>query len=168
MLHVIWLGMLLAGIISILLSIILGVLFHIYDLAEELSGRRAKRQIKRLRELNIGTSSLDKMGTDEVYSVMPSGNLLSEDIVPIQDNSKDEFKKVYYDYEEGTEENEEATAEMGMPQETSVLRESDGTVFMDEDSKTDVLEGVRQYFSTKKNIIIIEEQSSLEGGNNER
>lgn len=47
--------MLSMGILLFALSITLIFALKIPDLMDELSGRKAKRQIKRLKELNIGT-----------------------------------------------------------------------------------------------------------------
>ena len=69
------------GVFLFALAVILTFVLRIPDLMDELSGRKAKRQIKRLKELNIGTGAIEQMSTEDVYMVASSGNLLGEEVV---------------------------------------------------------------------------------------
>lgn len=80
MLRDIGIVMLCVGVVLLAISLILIFALKIPDLLDELSGRKAKRQIKRLKELNMGTGSLDGMATDDVYLALSSGSLVSEEI----------------------------------------------------------------------------------------
>ena len=80
MLWDIGLVMVVVGLILLVVSLILVFALKIPDLLDELSGRKAKRQIKRLKELNIGTGSLEGIPTDDFYSSLSSGNLILKSI----------------------------------------------------------------------------------------
>lgn len=71
------------GVVLLAISLILIFVLKIPDLLDELSGRKARRQIKRLKELNEGTGGLEGMATDDIYQVLPSGSLVSDELHPI-------------------------------------------------------------------------------------
>ena len=58
-----------SGVLLIVISIVLIFVLNVPAMLDELSGRKAKRQIKRLRELNVGTGSFDTMSTSGLYNV---------------------------------------------------------------------------------------------------
>lgn len=73
--------MVIFGVLGISVSILLTFLWKIPDLLDELSGKKAKRQIKRLRELNIGTGGIEGITTNELYEMINnSGNLVWKNI----------------------------------------------------------------------------------------
>lgn len=73
--------MLLIALLLFLLSIILLFVWRVPELMDELSGRKAKRQIQRLHELNVGTGTFDKLSTNEIYSGISSGTLMNSDLL---------------------------------------------------------------------------------------
>lgn len=73
--------MLLTALLLFLLSIILLFVWRVPELMDELSGRKAKRQIQRLHELNVGTGTFDKLSTNEIYSGISSGTLMNSDLL---------------------------------------------------------------------------------------
>lgn len=81
MLREMWLIMLISGIVLLATAVLLLFVLRIPELLDELSGRKAKRQIKRLRELNIGTGVLETIGTDDVYLSATSGFVFGEDLM---------------------------------------------------------------------------------------
>lgn len=81
MLRTIWILMLLTALLLFLLSIILLFVWRVPELMDELSGRKAKRQIQRLHELNVGTGTFDKLSTNEIYSGISSGTLMNSDLL---------------------------------------------------------------------------------------
>lgn len=81
MLRTIWILMLLIALLLFLLSIILLFVWRVPELMDELSGRKAKRQIQRLHELNVGTGTFDKLSTNEIYSGISSGTLMNSDLL---------------------------------------------------------------------------------------
>lgn len=58
-----------SGVLLVVISIVLIFVLNVPAMLDELSGRKAKRQIKRLRELNVGTGSFDTMSTSGLYNV---------------------------------------------------------------------------------------------------
>lgn len=182
--------MLCAGVILLAISLILIFVLKIPELLDELSGRKAKRQIKRLKELNVGTGSLEGMATDDVYMAISSGSLVAEEI-----KIKQESQKELLDGDAATgdvqneslekpgvasgslvsssEEDDTPVAkviEISDVDETS-KGEEDPTGYMDEDEGvtsyvgdgdvTGMLNDVQEYVSNKKIIEIVEEQTSL-------
>lgn len=149
--------MLLLGIFLFALSIILIFVFKVPDLLDELSGRKAKRQIKRLKELNIGTGAIEEMGTDDVYLSVSSGNLLGEEISKKVSSVKQDLNPTL------TDEDEEdiATTEMSEENKTDFMDEEEvKTEFIDEDA-TDILQDIQDFCESRHIIEIVEEQTSL-------
>lgn len=78
--------MLLVGVLLILLSLILMVVWKVPSLIDELSGRKAKRQIERMRKLNVATSGLTNMDTNEFYRSMVDASYSSNIVGSMLDN----------------------------------------------------------------------------------
>ena len=78
--------MLLVGVLLILLSLILMVVWKVPSLIDELSGRKAKRQIERMRKLNVATSGLTNMDTNEFYRSMVDDSYSSNTAGSMLDN----------------------------------------------------------------------------------
>lgn len=77
MLKDIWLLMLCLGVLLFLVSIVLTFVWKVPELLDELSGRKAKRQVKRLKEINAETGTISSMVTGDFY-LTDSSNLRSE------------------------------------------------------------------------------------------
>lgn len=182
--------MLCAGVILLAISLILIFVLKIPELLDELSGRKAKRQIKRLKELNVGTGSLEGMATDDVYMAISSGSLVAEEI-KIKQESQEEL--LDEDAATGDVQNESlekpgvssgSLVSSSEEDDTPVAKvieisdvdetskgEEDPTGYMDEDEGvtsyvgdgdvTGMLNDVQEYVSNKKIIEIVEEQTSL-------
>lgn len=71
-------SMLALGASLIVLSLIFTVVWRVPSLIDELSGRKAKRQIERMKKLNIASSNLNGMDTSEFYKSMRSEYPLTE------------------------------------------------------------------------------------------
>lgn len=160
MLKAIWLGMLILGLVLILVSLVLIWVFNVVDLIDELSGRKAKRQAKRLRELNAGTTGLD---IQDVFSSiqMPSGSLVQDEILK---GTNDIAKPISFVPEpsEVTDYDDEDVA-------TNVLMddEEEPTSYMEHGNSgnsdvVNVINGVREYCNNKKFIVVLEEGSSID------
>ena len=155
------------GVFLFALSIILIFALKIPDLLDELSGRKAKRQIKRLKELNIGTGAIEEMGTDDVYMSVSSGNLLGEDIT-VKKAHVVESPIINTDDQDSEEsqEDEENIATTEMSEESSKTEFIDDaeddvkTEFIDEDA-TGILQEIQDFCESKHIIEIVEEQTSL-------
>ena len=63
----VWIGCLGAGVLLLIVALILSVVWKIPTLLDELSGRKAKRQIERMRNLNIDAGTLEVIATDDFY-----------------------------------------------------------------------------------------------------
>lgn len=174
----IWIIMLLVAFICLVVSMLLTFIWDVPSLIDELSGRKAKRQIKMLHELNSSTSTFDKLSTNEIYSGISSGTLLNEELNNID---KDEVKE--YDNseayaispkEELEDEEENSTSFLEGDEEegaTSYLSEDDeesSTSYMDEKDEEDSTSyldvsdsDVIKETNNSIKIIVLEEQSSL-------
>ena len=84
MLKDIWIIMLLLGFLGIILSLMLFFIWRVPELIDDLSGNKAKRQIKLMRDINSNSGSLERFSTNEVYMGFSNGSLLSEDSVNIK------------------------------------------------------------------------------------
>ena len=95
MLTIIGICMLIVGSIGIFISLLLAFLWKIPDLLDELSGRKAKRQITRMKELNIGTGGIEGITTNELYEMInASGNLVWGSLGTRSQNLEEEDEKV--------------------------------------------------------------------------
>lgn len=72
-------SMLALGASLIVLALIFTVVWRVPSLIDELSGRKAKRQIERMKKLNIASSNLNGMDTSEFYKSMRSGYSIPEE-----------------------------------------------------------------------------------------
>lgn len=187
MLKTIWLSMVITGSFLFILSVVLVFVFRIPDLLDELSGRKAKRQIKRLKELNIGTGALGDMATDDIYTALPtSGTLLEEQIVKPVEN-KEEKRVVSYSTLGEDDDTSDVTADAEEDDKTGLIEEpvdspegstsfidekeldESGTTCIEEEIETgnevsevsEVLRDIRDYCSNKQVIEVLEEQTSL-------
>lgn len=140
-----WVIMLVCSILLFLLSLTLIFVFKVPDLLDELSGRKAKRQIRRLKELNIGTSTIDGLSTDDVYAAIPSGSLLLDDVPKVE-------KPILDDNSETT-----GIEDVG----ETVIMEGEDTTYINDNDATSILNGVREFCENRVCIEIIEEQTSL-------
>lgn len=75
-----------SGVLLIVVSIVLIFVLNVPAMLDELSGRKAKRQIKRLKELNVGTGSFDTMSTSGLYNVSTG---TQNDVVSDEDDDFD-------------------------------------------------------------------------------
>lgn len=81
--------MLAIGFILIVLSLVFTVIWKVPSLIDELSGRKAKRQIERMRKLNIASSNLTGMDTAEFYRSMSEENIVVNRVKANDRNSID-------------------------------------------------------------------------------
>lgn len=76
MLTLIGMGMFVVGLLGVLVSLILMFVWRVPDLIDEISGRKAKRQIKRLREINQGLSGMSSLSSSDVNDVINNSGTL--------------------------------------------------------------------------------------------
>ena len=182
MLYTVWIIMLVTGTLLLFLSIILMFTFRVPDLLDELSGRKAKRQIKRLKELNGGTGALENISsgfnTDDIYSAISSGSLISKEISEIQEVGSipeplEDVKKSVVCQEVKNITSEESTGIMGItPSSSNVnsassVEEKTGymseiaTSYIEDSDVTNILSDVECHKANKRVVEILEEQTSI-------
>lgn len=81
------------GVLLFVTSLVLMVVFKVPELIDELSGRKAKRQIKRLKELNEGTGAIGGMATEDFY-MSAGGYSITSDIADISDSIVSDSKRL--------------------------------------------------------------------------
>ena len=156
-----WVGMLLLSFILLVISIVLVFVWNIPGIIDELSGRKAKRQIKLLHELNSSTNTFDNLSTNEIYVGISSGTLLNEELSNI--DSVEEVRTLGVSSDEDDYEAPTSYLNDEVEEKTSYLDEDDevATSYLEEneDCNTQYETGL----NVKHNVTIriIEEQSSL-------
>ena len=175
------------GVLLFVTSLVLMVVFKVPELIDELSGRKAKRQIKRLKELNEGTGAIEGMATEDFY-MSAGGYSVTSDIADISDSLVSDSKRLdtsssdigedtdnqqsKEDIAEDSEDDEESATEMVDDSEeesaTEMVDDSDEedspTDLIDEDDQpTDLLSEEDETSKDDTHIItILEEQSSID------
>lgn len=180
------------GVLLFVTSLVLMVVFKVPELIDELSGRKAKRQIKRLKELNKGTGAIEGMATEDFY-MSAGGYSITSDIADISDSiisdslvsdskrldtsSSDigedtDNQQPKEDIVDDSEDDEESATEMVDDSDeesaTEMVDDSD-----EDDSPTDIIDEddqptdlLSEEDETSKNdthiITILEEQSSID------
>lgn len=176
----IWIAMLVFASICLIAAIVLIIIWNIPNLLDELSGRKAKRYIKNLHELNSTTRTFDKMSTNDIYMGISSDLLLSEDFNTSDRELIIESNTVNFEEDLNLKEKELSSSVEEEDLATSFLTGTsseieDSTSFLGEDDeeKTSFLEDEEFEDSTSflsdnskenkiiYNIKILEEQSSL-------
>lgn len=185
MLTIIGICMLIVGSVGIFISLLLAFLWKIPDLLDELSGRKAKRQITRMKELNIGTGGIEGITTNELYEMInASGNLVWGSLGTRSQNLEEEEERVKG--KEKVVEKVEVTTPVNKVVENvgEVSEKKDERVIQTEsdieDSEIDIEENdddevptgnliesgedFSSINSEKVNVVVIEEQMSIKRG----
>lgn len=180
------------GVLLFVTSLVLMVVFKVPELIDELSGRKAKRQIKRLKELNKGTGAVEGMATEDFY-MSAGGYSITSDMADINDSIVSDSKRLDTSSDIGedtdnqqpkediaadSEDDEESATEMVDDSDeedfdaeeaaTEMVDDSDEddspTDFIDEDDQpTDLLSEEDETSKDDTHIItILEEQSSID------
>lgn len=170
--------MLIVGAVGVFISLLLAFLWKIPDLLDELSGRKAKRQITRMKELNIGTGGIEGITTNELYEMInASGNLVWGSLGTRSQNLGDDEKKeervevatpvnrVVENVSEVSEKSSEKVI-----QSESDIENSEIDIEEDDDDEvptgnlTESGEDFSSINSEKVNVVVIEEQMSIKRG----
>lgn len=181
----IWILMLVLAFISLAVAVLLTFIWDIVNIIDELSGRKAKRQIKMLHDLNSSTGTFDRLSTNEIYSGISSGTLLNEELSNIYEEKIKNFDNTdVYDStskEEGgneeisyisdnDEDDEESTSylnenEDSIEEVTSYLDDEEeyeeSTSYLSDEDVEDVKDLTLKGIVEGTVIKVIEEQSSL-------
>lgn len=151
MLRIVWLSMLLVGIVLFILSFILALVFKVFNLLGEISGKSAKKKVKELEKIN---------------SIKTSGSL---EIEEVNSATKVKEEKVFYERgkinkKEDEVENDNTSYISDEDDNTSYISEEDRTSFIDSDeiATGDLHEDKTTFLSVEKHVVIVlEEQSSI-------
>lgn len=175
----IWIAMLVFASVCLLTAIVLIIIWNIPNLLDELSGRKAKRYIKNLHELNSTTRTFDKMSTNDIYMGISSDLLLSEDFntsdreLIIESNTVNFEEDLSLQEKENSISTEEDSATSFLSDTGSDIEDSTSFLGDDTEEKTSFLEDGELEDSTSflssnskeskviYTIKILEEQSSL-------
>lgn len=178
MLTIIGICMLIVGAVGVFISLLLAFLWKIPDLLDELSGRKAKRQITRMKELNIGTGGIEGITTNELYEMInASGNLVWGSLGTRSQNLEDDEKKEervevatpVNRVVENVSEVSEKSSEKVIQSESDI---EDSEIDIEEDDDDEVPTGnliesgedFSSINSEKVNVVVIEEQMSIKRG----
>ena len=178
MLTIIGICMLIVGAVGVFISLLLAFLWKIPDILDELSGRKAKRQITRMKELNIGTGGIEGITTNELYEMInASGNLVWGSLGTRSQNLEDDEKKEER-VEVATPVNKvvENVSEVSEKSNEKVIQSEpdieDSEIDIEEDDDDEVPTGnltesgedFSSINSEKVNVVVIEEQMSIKRG----
>ena len=178
MLTIIGICMLIVGAIGVFISLLLAFLWKIPDLLDELSGRKAKRQITRMKELNIGTGGIEGITTNELYEMInASGNLVWGSLGTRSQNlEEDDEKKERVEVATPVNKVVENVSEVSEKSNEKVIQSEpdveDSEIDIEEDDDDEVPTGnltesgedFSSINSEKVNVVVIEEQMSIKRG----
>lgn len=179
MLTIIGICMLIVGAVGVFISLLLAFLWKIPDLLDELSGRKAKRQITRMKELNIGTGGIEGITTNELYEMInASGNLVWGSLGTRSQNLEEDDEKKEERVEVATPVNKvvENVSEVSEKSNEKVIQSEpdieDSEIDIEEDDDDEVPTGnltesgedFSSINSEKVNVVVIEEQMSIKRG----
>lgn len=179
MLTIIGICMLIVGAVGVFISLLLAFLWKIPDLLDELSGRKAKRQITRMKELNIGTGGIEGITTNELYEMInASGNLVWGSLGTRSQNLEEDDGKKEDRVEVATPVNKvvENVSEVSEKSNEKVIQSEpdieDSEIDIEEDDDDEVPTGnltesgedFSSINSEKVNVVVIEEQMSIKRG----
>lgn len=171
--------MLIVGAVGVFISLLLAFLWKIPDLLDELSGRKAKRQITRMKELNIGTGGIEGITTNELYEMInASGNLVWGSLGTRSQNLEEDDEKKEERVEVVTPVNKvvENVSEVSEKSNEKVIQSEpdieDSEIDIEEDDDDEVPTGnltesgedFSSINSEKVNVVVIEEQMSIKRG----
>lgn len=155
-------SMLALSIILLVLALVLAVVWHIPSLMDELSGRKARRQIDRMRKLNLASSNFSVTDTSEFYKSMNGGDLVSRGVYKDKNSTSRLGKMVNDPYHSVGSEKDGNVDEMGNASE-DVIRDFEDKVtsFMEEEAER--AENLQSRVSQRKRYVInlVKEQTSL-------
>lgn len=138
------------GASFLFLSIVLMFSLHILDALDEITGRKAKRQVKRLKELNVSTNVLDAASTEDIYKVVSSGSIVN-DFECMEDLEVKPENIEIVKFESNDEDSVEATSFM----------DECATSYIDSSVVSEMISEVKNYTETRRSVEVIQEQSSI-------
>ena len=158
MLEILWVILLITGAIFFIISLFMMLYWKIFSLIDEISGRKAQRQIAKLREYNNSTGEMTSVSTGELELLMAGGgSLLAETVTkidPAERSLKDMIDDPYGSVGKGAVRSSSTDKVIDVKPQ----RQQEYVV---EEGVTGLLSDVELEIMSKKSIIILDEQSSL-------
>lgn len=160
MLDTLWLILLITGILLFIVSLFMMLYWKVFNLIDEISGRKAKRQIAKLREYNNSTGEMTSVSTGELELMMAGGGSLLDETVtkvdPGERSLKDMIDDPYGSVGKGAVKKPTVIKHKREPKEE--LPKQSYTV---DEEVTGLFEDIAEEIKSKKSIIILDEQSSI-------
>lgn len=154
MLGTLWIVMLVAGVLLFIASLFMLLYWNVFNLIDEMSGRKAKRQIAKLREYNSSTGEMTSVSTGELELMMAGGgSLLAETVTKV--NPEERSLKDMIDDPYGSVGKGAVASSSSKPKPTRRQE------YVIDEGVTGLLSDVESEIQAKKSIIILDEQSSL-------
>lgn len=154
MLKSVWVTLLVLGILLFILSLFMMLYWKVFSLIDEISGKKAKRQIAKLREYNNSTGEMTSVSTGDLELLMAGGGSLLDETVTKVDTGerslKDMIDDPYGSVGKGAVKKHKST--------TKPVRRQEYVV---DEGVTGLLEDVAEEIRSRKSVIILDEQSSI-------
>lgn len=151
MLGTIWVILLIAGVFLLLASLFMALYWRVLSLADEISGKKAKRQIAKLREYNSTTGEMTAISTGELELMLAGGGSLLAETVTKVDTRVKSLKDMIDD----------PYGSVGKGAVKPVNKLPVEQEYVVEEGVTGLLSDVELGMLSKKSIIILDEQSSI-------
>lgn len=151
MLGTIWVILLIAGVFLLLASLFMALYWRVLSLADEISGKKAKRQIAKLREYNSTTGEMTAISTGELELMLAGGGSLLAETVTKVDTKVKSLKDMIDD----------PYGSVGKGAVKPVNKLPVEQEYVVEEGVTGLLSDVELGMLSKKSIIILDEQSSI-------
>lgn len=160
MLDTLWLILLITGILLFIVSLFMMLYWKVFNLIDEISGRKAKRQIAKLREYNSSTGEMTSVSTGELELMMAGGGSLLDETVtkvdPGERSLKDMIDDPYGSVGKGAVKKSAVIKPKREPKE-----EPHKQSYTVDEEVTGLFEDIAEEIKSKKSIIILDEQSSI-------
>lgn len=147
MLEWVWIGMLSSGVLLLILSLVLTLRWRVFSLIDELSGRKAKRQIAKLRAYNA-SGEMSSASTGELELLTAGGGSLVQEPITIVHGGSGSLKSRIDD-------------PYGSVGKNAVKKSVSSERYAVDEGVTGILNDIELEALKKKSIIILDEQSSL-------
>lgn len=144
------------GIGSFVTSIICSVVFHVPRLLNELTGRKRKTQVKKLKQL--GTGGLGKINMASDSEILAEGFTRVE--APVSVKKEVENKKPVVESSTGKLERKQKKP-VDNVQNSVDNSESDGTGYVTGSLVREKTSNIGAFMSSKRSVVIVSEQSSI-------
>ena len=151
MLGTIWAILLIAGVFLLLASLFMALYWRVLSLADEISGKKAKRKIAKLREYTSTTGEMTAVSTGERELMLAGGGSLLAETVTKVDTKVKSIKDMIDD----------PYGSVGKGAVKPVNKLPVEQEYVVDEGVTGLLSDVELGMLSKKSIIILDEQSSI-------